>query len=211
MATQAVVDELRQKLAEEYARLCATVATLGEEQLRATVPDAEGEQQWSPLQQLAHMAEMHRFYDAWIDACLTADNPDLGTVEFGDWPPIMLEEAHEHSAGELLAALDERRAAVDALLSRISLAELDRPGTHPVMGTATVLQWMRSYYRHYRMHGDQIAGRPPAYEPRVVSGEPLNQRQLRIRLGRERFRALRTQDELSAAAEREGWPSQPRP
>ena len=30
------------------------------------------------------------------------------------------------------------------------------------------MQWLRSYYRHDRMHMDQMAGRDPEYKPRFV-------------------------------------------
>jgi len=39
-----------------------------------------------------------------------------------------------------------------------------------------VMQWLRSYYRHDRMHSDQVSGRDPAYKPRFTNGEPDQRR-----------------------------------
>jgi hypothetical protein len=49
-----------------------------------------------------------------------------------------------------------------------------------MFGTLTVLQWLRSYYRHDRMHQAQIAGRPSAYRPRYASGAEPDQRRTRF-------------------------------
>jgi hypothetical protein len=40
----------------------------------------------------------------------------------------------------------------------------------------SVLQWLRSYYRHDRMHLAQIQGRKSDYQPRFVGGEPDQRR-----------------------------------
>jgi hypothetical protein len=45
-----------------------------------------------------------------------------------------------------------------------------------MFGELTVLQWLRSFYRHDRMHTDQIAGRDPEYKPRFVGGQEPDQR-----------------------------------
>jgi hypothetical protein len=34
-----------------------------------------------------------------------------------------------------------------------------------------VLQWLRSYYRHDRMHRAQILGEESAYQPRYAPGQ----------------------------------------
>ena len=39
-----------------------------------------------------------------------------------------------------------------------------------------VIQWLRSYYRHDRMHYDQVRGEEPAYKPQFKSGVEPDQR-----------------------------------
>ena len=53
--------------------------------------------------------------------------------------------------------------------------QFERTATQRMFGTLTVLQWLRSFYRHDRMHADQIGGREPEYRPRFTGAEP-NQR-----------------------------------
>jgi hypothetical protein len=45
-----------------------------------------------------------------------------------------------------------------------------------MFGSLTVMQWLRSYYRHDRMHRDQMAGREPEYKPRFAGGQEPDQR-----------------------------------
>ena len=50
-----------------------------------------------------------------------------------------------------------------------------------MFGSLTVLQWLRSFYRHDRQHGAQIEGRVSDYQPNFKGKEP-NQRLARIEL-----------------------------
>jgi hypothetical protein len=45
-----------------------------------------------------------------------------------------------------------------------------------MFGTLTVMQWLRSYYRHDRMHYDQVRGAEPTYKPRFTGAEPDQRR-----------------------------------
>jgi hypothetical protein len=55
--------------------------------------------------------------------------------------------------------------------------EYERRASNRLFGSLTVMQWLRSYYRHDRMHIDQVSGRDSGYKPRWAEGmgEP-NQR-----------------------------------
>ena len=44
--------------------------------------------------------------------------------------------------------------------------QFERTASQPMFGRLTAMQWLRSYYRHDRMHRDQMAGRDPEYKPR---------------------------------------------
>ncbi|MHB8577324.1 MAG: DinB family protein, partial [Dehalococcoidia bacterium] len=85
---------------------------------------------------------------------------------------IPVEDANAHRVQELIEVLASERQDTLALMRDMSLADFDRPATHPMFGTLTTLQWLRSFYRHDRMHADQIAGREPEYRPRFTGNEP---------------------------------------
>lgn len=178
MATREQIAELKQKTAEERAGLIAAARGLtAEDALRVPV-DAEGQEQWTALEQLAHLWEMERNYDAWVRAALAEDNPDISKVQV-EPVAIPIEEANGHAVEELLRALELERAYTTGLIDGISLDGFDRVATSPVFGTLTVLQWLRSFYRHDRQHAAQIQGRRSDYQPRFVGTEP-NQRRMRL-------------------------------
>ena len=59
---------------------------------------------------------------------------------------------------------------------RLAPGQFERTASQPMFGRLTVMQWLRSYYRHDRMHRDQMAGREPEYRPRFVGGREPDQR-----------------------------------
>ncbi|MCL4231752.1 MAG: DinB family protein [Dehalococcoidia bacterium] len=178
MATREQVVELKQKMAEERAALMAAARALtAEEALRVPV-DAEGEEQWTALEQLAHLCEMERSYDAWVRAALAEENPDLSKVR-PEPVEVPIEAANTAGADVLLRALELERAYTNGLIDGIPLDGFDRVATSPVFGTLTVLQWLRSFYRHDRQHAAQIEGRKSGYQPRFLGAEP-NQRRMRL-------------------------------
>jgi hypothetical protein len=178
MATPKQVADLKQKTAEERAGLIAAVRSLSEEDLRKVPVDAEGEEQWTALEQLAHLCEMERTYDAWVRAALAEDGADLAGIA---WQAVAIpvEHANEHSADELLRALELERAYTLGLIDGLSLEAFERTAVSPMFGKLTVLQWLRSFYRHDRQHAAQIAGRKSDYQPRFQGKEP-NQRKARL-------------------------------
>jgi hypothetical protein len=113
-----------------------------------------------------------------VRAALNADNPNVGGLST---PPVAIpiEAANGHGVHELLDIMASERRGTLALIEELSLDDFDRSATHPMFGTLTVLQWLRSFYRHDRMHSDQIAGRDPEYRPRFTGAEP-NQRAARL-------------------------------
>jgi len=180
MATREQVEELKTKTREERAGLIAAARSLSPaDSLRVPV-DATGEEQWTALEQLAHLWEMERNYDAWVRAALAQDNPDLRTV-VAEPVAIPIEQANAHAIDEMLRALELDRAYTLGLMDGISLEGFDRVATSPMFGTLTVLQWLRSFYRHDRQHGAQIQGRKSDYQPNFKGAEP-NQRKARIEL-----------------------------
>jgi len=123
---------------------------------------------------------MERSYDSWVRAALREENPDISTVRAVP-VEIPIERANEHTVPELLRALELERAYTLGLIDGIPLDGFDRAATSPVFGTLTVLQWLRSFYRHDRQHGAQVLGRQSDYRPNFRGKEP-NQRKARLEL-----------------------------
>ena len=179
MASEEDRAALLSKMEQERARLLEVFAGLGEEGAEFAPDDAEGEAQWSAKQQASHLTEMETAYRAWVEAALAEDNPDV-TERRGDKVGIPLEKAHEHEVAEHIASLRDQRARTVALIEQLSPEQLDRAATHKWFGTLSVLQWLRSYYRHDRMHVDQMSGRNPEYKPRFTTGAEPDQRRSRL-------------------------------
>jgi hypothetical protein len=175
MATQEAIRELLDKMASHREQLLAQVEALSEGEAERAPDDAEGEAQWSAKQQLAHLAEMETAYRAWVGAALQEDGADVSRVR-GDRPAIALTEAQEHSVAELTAQLREQRAITLKLIRGMTPEQFERTASQPMFGRLTAMQWLRSYYRHDRMHMDQMAGREPEYKPKFAGGKEPDQR-----------------------------------
>lgn len=181
MATLEQIAELKQKMAEERAALIAAARSLSPEDARRVPVDAEGEEQWTALEQLAHLHEMEKSYDAWVRAALAQDGVDLAGVR-GDPVPIPIEEANNHTVDELLHHLAMERQYTLGLIDGIPPEYFDRRAVSPIFGPLTVLQYLRSFYRHDRQHAAQIQGRKSDYQPNFASGKEPNQRKMRLEL-----------------------------
>jgi hypothetical protein len=175
MATVESIRELLDKMAAERASLLSQAESLTEAEATWAPADARGEAQWSAKQQLAHLAEMETAYRAWVEKALAEDDPDVTRVR-GDRPHIPLTEAHAHTVADLAAQLREQREITLSLIRRLAPEQFERTASQQMFGRLTVMQWLRSYYRHDRMHRDQIAGRDPGYKPRYVAGAEPDQR-----------------------------------
>jgi DinB superfamily len=171
MATREQVNELLEKMSVRRESLIAQVASLDDAVASRVPVDKIGEEQWTVKEQLAHLCEMEISYDGWVQSALREHNPTIG-----GWTPvpakIPVESANVHSVPELLSALREERQKTVALIQGMSLDSFERTATHPNFGTLTVMQWLRSFYRHDRMHADQVAGRDPEYKPKFTGREP---------------------------------------
>ncbi len=178
MATAEQIDDLTRKMAEQRAALTELAASLSDEIASRVPVNKTGEEQWTVKEQLAHLREMELSYDAWVRAALAQENPAVGA--WTSTPAaIPVEQASAHTVQELLDVMAAERRETLALIEGIELDGFERPATHPMFGTLTVMQWLRSFYRHDRMHADQIGGREPDYRPTYTGQEP-NQRAGRL-------------------------------
>lgn len=174
MAEEAQIRDLAEKIGQERERLLALIGTLTEE--AASIPPKPGE--WTAKEQFSHLAEMESSYRAWVERALAEDNPNVAGTR-GEPVPIPIEEANNYTVAQHLAAMDEQRRKTLDLIARITPEQYDRTATNPLFGTLTVLQWLRSFYRHDRMHIDQISGQEPSYRPRFAGGVEPDQRRRR--------------------------------
>jgi predicted aminopeptidase len=109
MATREQVDELVAKMKEQRDELLAAARSLSAEDALRVPVDAEGEEQWTALEQLAHLWEMERSYDAWVKAALQQDGVDLRGVR-GQPVAIPIEQANGRTVAELVHAIELERA-----------------------------------------------------------------------------------------------------
>jgi hypothetical protein len=175
MATATAIAELLDKMRQEREALLAEAEGLTDAAASQAPADATGEAQWTPKEQLAHLAEMETAYRAWVERALAEDGPDVSRVT-GERPSIPLTEAPVHSVRELTAQLREQRARTLRLIESMAPEQFERTASQPMFGRLTAMQWLRSYYRHDRMHRDQMAGREPEYKPKFVGGAEPDQR-----------------------------------
>jgi hypothetical protein len=171
MATQQQIDELAEKMGEERAKLLAALESLSERELEAS--PVEGE--WNGKQQMSHLCEMESAYRAWVRRALEEDGASVDGV-YGEPPAIRLEDANRHSGAQHIAEMRRQRAETLRLIDSIAPQEYERTASNKMFGSLTVMQWLRSYYRHDRMHVDQLSGRDPSYKPQFTSGAEPDQR-----------------------------------
>ncbi len=175
MASREAIRQLLDKMREEREALLGAAEALSADAASYAPPHGEGEAQWSPKQQLAHLAEMETAYRAWVEHALANDDPDVSHIR-GEAVAIALPHASERSVGDLTAQLREQRERTLALIRSMKPEQFERTASQPMFGRLTVMQWLRSYYRHDRMHRDQIAGRDPGYKPKFIGGNEPDQR-----------------------------------
>jgi uncharacterized damage-inducible protein DinB len=160
----AQLEELVDKLESHRRELVTQVQNMGEEQAGRR----PSEQEWSAGEQLAHLAAFERLWLQW--AMQVRDQPGC---EVGPPPPNPpgYDEASTRPVADLLGELASARSDTLAAINGLTEEELGRKGKHLLFGEMSVLQMLRSLYRHERMHIDQMAGRETSFTPRVPGRE----------------------------------------
>jgi DinB superfamily len=171
MAEQAQIDELIQKMTAEREALLTALDSLSEEEARHSPRDGE----WNAKQQMSHLCEMESAYRAWVERAIEEDGANVDGVR-GERVAIPLEEANSHSASEHTAEMRRQREKTMALIASMNQEDFERRAENKLFGSLTAMQWLRSYYRHDRMHVDQLSGREPEYKPKFASGAEPDQR-----------------------------------
>ncbi len=177
MATEHDIQDLLHKMDEERTAFLAALDGMSEAAAEFRPPDrTEGEEGWSVKEQLAHLAEMEATYRAWVQRAVVEANPDLASGTVPDRVSYRLEDAERVPLRDHRAELEEQRVRTLAVLDALTLAEFDRTARSG-FGELSVLQLLRSFYRHDRMHRAQVLGLESDYRPRWgPAGEPDQRR-----------------------------------
>jgi uncharacterized damage-inducible protein DinB len=163
---QTDLDDLVDKLESHRRELLRQVREMTEEEAGRR----PSEQEWSVKEQLVHLAAFERLWLEW--ATKVRDEPGSEVGPPPPNPPAYADAATRPVAdlvGELVSARSDTIAAIQGLTED----ELTRRGKHLLFGEMSVLQMLRSLYRHDRMHIDQMAGREPSFRP-GASSAPRN-------------------------------------
>ncbi|MBI2861963.1 MAG: DinB family protein [Chloroflexi bacterium] len=161
--------DLLLKLDEERQRLIELVKNLSEEDLKRPRKPADR----SPKSQLAHLVDTERIYvERLARRARDEEQPDLAGVLTPE-EPGMFEEADRLSRDELLEQLAQARQDTIRFIAETAEGEFDRIGRNTAFGDLTVLQFLKSLYRHDRMHFDEISGSEPTYIVRTRDGLQL--------------------------------------
>ncbi len=176
MATPEQITELTTKMEQQRTRLLDLARGLEEAAAEVRDPEADGEAGWSAKEQLSHLAQMEVSYRAWVERALAEDRPDVGTGTTTDPVAIPLAEAHEHPVSGHIAELVMQRGRTLEVIATIEPEQYERTASTQAFGELTVMQWLRSYYRHDRMHTAQIQGESSDYQPRYAGGAEPDQR-----------------------------------
>ncbi|MCH6554997.1 MAG: DinB family protein [Chloroflexi bacterium] len=171
MTEEVRIKELQEKMAEERGKLLSTLERLSDEEASTPLKPEE----WTAKQQMSHLCEMESAYRAWVEKALAEDGANLDGVQ-GEPVAIPLERAHLNMVSEHVTEMRAQRQKTLAVMERMRPQDYDRTATSAVFGTLTVMQWLRSYYRHDRMHYDQVRGEEPTYKPQFRSGKEPDQR-----------------------------------
>jgi len=161
---QTDLDDLVEKLESHRRELLRQVREMTEE----AAGRRPSEQEWSVKEQLAHLAAFERLWLEW--ALKVRDEPGC---EVGPPPsnPPAYADAATRPVADLVRELVSARSDTIAAIQGLTEDELTRRGKHLLFGEMSVLQMLRSLYRHDRMHIDQMAGREPSFRP-GASGAP---------------------------------------
>ncbi|HEX2171366.1 MAG TPA: DinB family protein, partial [Dehalococcoidia bacterium] len=156
--------DLIRKLDLERTTLIAALQEFDDESASRPAPNDE----WSVKQQLAHLATTERLYAECVRRAVSEDGADTSAL----WPtsqePTDFTEAQSRPLADLTADVAAARQETLELVAGLQPGDWDKRGANTPFGDLTVGQFLKSLYRHDRMHIDQISGREPSFKPRLT-------------------------------------------
>lgn len=106
--------------------------------------------QWSAQENIAHLARHHDLFLDRVSRILTYDRPKLGRYsaekdpKWSAWSGL--------AADELLLRLRALRQQLTEKLCGLSDAELERTGTHALLGEMNIIGWLEFFLLHEAHH-----------------------------------------------------------
>ena len=163
--------DLIEKLEENRQALLEVVATLDEKQ--AETPQKAGDR--SPKGQLLHLAEAeHHYVWEWARRSRDEDSPELSGSDPGATGEAPLfDHANEIPLAQLLERLEHERRLTYRFVAETADSEMERAGRNTPFGELSVHQFLKSLYRHDRMHQDEVLGRESTYVVTTQEGRRL--------------------------------------
>ena len=159
----AELEELLEKLESQRGQLLGLVRQMTDEEAGRR----PSERAWSAKEQLLHLVTFESQWLAWAMTVRREPGAEVGPPPPN---PEAYPEAQTRSLDDILVGLASARKDTIAAIEGLSADELQRRGKHLLFGEMSVLQMLRSLYRHDRMHMDQIAGREPTFRPGTPGG-----------------------------------------
>jgi uncharacterized damage-inducible protein DinB len=133
---------------------------------QAALTHRPGPEEWSIVEVVGHLEDVDALMMGRIERALTEDRPELPVYE--EKGPVKERNFQAQPFAQVLEAFLARRAAFVALLRRLTPAELERFGVHPMHGELSVDRIPRSLPRHDETHRGQIAGNLEHYAARAA-------------------------------------------
>ena len=172
MVSAAERRDMLRKLEENRNQLLELARSLTPEQ-------AEGrkqEEDRTPKGMLLHVAEAeHHYVWNWAARARDEAEPDFGLPRIGTGGGVggLFDEANDWDVDLLTARMREMRESTLRFIAETSDDEFDRVGRNSPFGDLTVYQFVKSLYRHDRMHIDEISGREQTYVIKTADGGQL--------------------------------------
>jgi uncharacterized damage-inducible protein DinB len=157
------LEELLEKIESQRGQLVGQLQQMTD----AEAGRRPSERDWSAKEQVAHLATYERLWLEWAFAVRDKPGSQVGPTEGN---PEAYPEAQASSLDDVLQGLAAARSDTLAAIEGLTTEELQRRGKHLLFGEMSVLQMLRTLYRHDRMHMDQIAGREPSFRPGASGG-----------------------------------------
>ena len=163
--------ELVEKLAEARKALVNGAAALPP--VRLTEAWKEGDR--SPLAMLLHVITTERMYrDQWGKRARDEETPDLAqNSAVTQVIDPSFAEANRMTVQALLRDLRDEREKTLAFIAETTDGELERVGRNSLFGDLTLIQYLKSLYRHDLMHVDEMAGQEVRYKVTTKDGRRL--------------------------------------
>jgi hypothetical protein len=162
--------DLVKKLDAARAELLGSLDQLPEQQL--TTPWKEGDR--TPKGQLLHLIVTEQMYrDSWARRARDENEPNLTPESMNQVVTSMFQEGNQLAVAELLQRLEAERQQTLRFIAETADEELERKGLNTPFGDMTVIQFMRSLYRHDLMHVDELTQQESRYNVVTKDGRKL--------------------------------------